>query len=159
MADEDGHPSIGCPRRRATQEPSVYVLDDHLRWRGCLCVRHSHKSGGKRNKDDVIERDKRASQLEKRYSASHMRKCTGSHEIARFSSRRGGQGRLSADRGKGMEGTILRCWWEGEFGTSLFGGSLKMIKVLGRKSLVLGIPSAGHAHRCAEAAGLGERRG
>ena len=58
-----------------------------------------------------------------------------------------------------MEGTILRCWWEGEFGTSLFGGSLKMIKVLGRKSLVLGIPSAGHAHRCAEAAGPGERRG
>lgn len=28
-----------------------------------------------------------------------------------------------------MEGTILRCWWEGEFGTSSFGGSLKMTRL------------------------------
>ena len=98
-------------------------------------MRHSHESGRKRNKDDVIERDKRASQLEKRYSASHMRKCTRSHEIARFSSKMGGQGRLSADRGKGMEGTILCCWWEGEFGTSLFGGSLKMTRLKLPRSL------------------------
>nr|XP_020761903.1 uncharacterized protein LOC110145783 [Odocoileus virginianus texanus] len=137
--------------------------DDCLRWRGCLCVRHSHKSGGKRNKDDVIQRDKRASQLEKRYSASHMRKWTRSHEIARFSSRMGGQGCLSADRGKRMEGTILRCWWEGEFGTFVWrqfeNDRIKTAPVLGRRSLVLGIPSAGRAHCCAEAAGPGERRG
>ena len=46
-----------CPRR-VTQEPSAYASDDRLRRRGCLCVRHSYKPGGKRNKDEVIERDK-----------------------------------------------------------------------------------------------------
>ena len=59
-----------CPHR-ATQEPSVYASDDRLRRRGCLCVRHSYKPGGKRNKDDVMRGIKGFSAREKILSISH----------------------------------------------------------------------------------------